>query len=118
MSTRDYQRKFDRNSNIKNSEYDRLNTNATRQSNPVMRGNNLLPTDTQRMRTSDNLLVTVIAVILGVLFFLFVVPLARFILPPTIYEGITFLAFSLVLTVGLVYFLRFLLTAATLKLKH
>lgn len=118
MSTRDYQRKFDRNSNIKNSEYDRLNTNATRQSNPVMRGNNLLPTDPQRLRTSDNLLVTVIAAILGVLFFVFVVPLARFIVPAAFYEGIAFLAISLVLTVGLVYLLRFLLAAATLKLKN
>lgn len=118
MSTRDYQRKFDSNSNIKNSEYDRMNTNATRQSNPIMRGNNLLPSEPGKLRSSDNLFVTVIAVVLGVLFFVFVVPLARYILPATFYEGIAFLAISIAISVGFVFLVRFLLSLATLKLKN
>lgn len=101
MNNREHQKKFAQQSNIKNSEFDRLNTNATKYNNPIMRGKNPLPLDTERRESIyvKELLLKIVSAGIGVLFFIFVVPLARFFVSEAFYSGVMFLLVSLVVTV-------------------
>ncbi|MBP2100088.1 hypothetical protein [Enterococcus rivorum] len=101
MNNREHQKKFADQSNIRNSEFDRINTNATRYSNPLMRGKNPLPPDTERREKVylKEQLLKIVSAGMGVLFFIFIVPLARFFVSEAFYSGIIFLFGALMVTV-------------------
>ena len=101
MNNREHQKKFADQSNIRNSEFDRINTNAMRYSNSIMRGKNLLPPDTERREKVylKEQLLKIVSAGIGVLFFIFIVPLARFFVSEAFYGGVTFLFWALIVTV-------------------
>lgn len=108
MGDREQQRKFAQNSNIKNSEYDRQNTNVIGRTNAENKGN-ILPTDIENQKSPQTniLLVNIISVVLGVGFFIFIIPISKYFLRKDFYSGSLFLLISLVITILFVYLMIF-----------
>jgi hypothetical protein len=104
MSDRDRQRKFDQQSNIKSSEFNRHNTNMTRQTNPIGKGQNLLPTDNKyrKVETKD-LIFRVVSVIIAIGVYLLVMFLGKVFLPKDIYMSMAFFIFDLCFSIITVY---------------
>lgn len=70
MRDRDQQKKFSQNSNIKSSEFNRLNTNQTEYTNPISKGQTLLVPDLdKKMDTGSLLYILVYCVSAVILFF-------------------------------------------------
>ena len=104
MSDRERQRKFEAQARIKSSEFDRHNTNQTRQSSPTGRGHNLLPSDNRHVPTeTDELLLLVASAGIGIAVFLLMMFLGKMILPQPIYAGVYFLLADLCLAVATAY---------------
>lgn len=101
MNNREQQKKFADQSNIRKSEFDRVNTNATRYSNQSLKGNNPIPPEIGRRESVylKELLLKIFSAGIGGLFFIFVVPFARFFVSEAFYNGVTFLLVALVVTV-------------------
>lgn len=108
VGDREQQRKFFQNSNIKNSEYDRQNTNLIGHTDAENRGN-ILPTDIENQKSPQSkiLFINVISVVLGVGFFIFIIPLSRYFVDEKFYSGSLFLLLSLVVTILFVYLMIF-----------
>lgn len=109
MGDREQQRKFAQNSNIRNSEYDRQNTNLIGNTDAENYGN-ILPTDIENQKSPQSkiLLITFISVVLGVGFFIFIIPLSKYFLSEEFYAGPLFLLILLGITVLLVYLMIFI----------
>ena len=108
MGDREQQRKFAQNSNIKNSEYDRQNTNLIGRTDAENKGN-ILPTDIENQKSpqANILFINIISVVLGVGFFIFVIPLSKYFLSKDFYSGSLFLLIALVITILFVYLMIF-----------
>lgn len=103
MNKHEAQKRFAEKSNIKNSEYNRQNTNATRNASPTAKGNNLLPNEPAIKKVlSSDLAIQIISVLIGILFFKFATPLGRIFVSYETYSSLGYLFFSLVITVLLV----------------
>lgn len=109
MGDREQQRKFAQNSNIKNSEYDRQNTNLIGRTDAENKGN-ILPTDIENQKSPQSkiLIINVIGVMLGIGFFIFIIPLSRYFFNEEFYSGSLFLLISLVITIFFVYLMIFI----------
>ena len=104
MGDREHQRKFTQNSNIKNSEYDRQNTNLIGRTDAENMGN-VLPTDIENQKSPQSKIMFTyfISIALGILFFIFIIPLSRYFLSDEFYSSLLFLFISLVITILFVY---------------
>ena len=109
MGDREEQRKFAQSSNIRNSEYDRQNTNLIGRTDTENFGN-VLPTDIKNKKSPQSKLILIyfISMVLGIEFFIFIVPLSRYFLNETFYSGSLFLLISLIITVFFVYLIIFI----------
>lgn len=116
MSTRDSQKKFNQQSNISASEFDRQNTNATKYTNPARAGENFEDTKASKDTYLTILLLQIFSLFLGVLFFLYIVPLARFFVSYKFYISLNFLVVSLLVT-GLVAYLIYFVAKKIAKIK-
>lgn len=98
MNSKERQDKYWEKTNLRKSEFDLQNTNATRGSNPIMMGKNLLPTDFSKISSSENLLIKIFGFCCAALFFWFVIPLFENVLPKEFYDSLWFLALSLIVS--------------------
>ncbi|MGX6978247.1 hypothetical protein ACWN8V_03095 [Vagococcus elongatus] len=104
MGDRERQRKFDESSNIRKSEFDRHNTNMTRQTNPIGKGQNFLPTNPKAKKTrSGELLFQLLSGILGVACFLLISFLGKKLLPYDRYSSLFFLFITLIISSTVAY---------------
>ncbi|WP_207941997.1 hypothetical protein DOK78_000521 [Enterococcus sp. DIV2402] len=104
MSDRERQKKFEQQSYLKSSEFDRHNTNMTRQANPIGRGQNLLPSDRKRKKIEQkDLIVQMVSVVVGIVVFFFVMYLGKILLPQVLYEGMSFLIVDLGFSIMVAY---------------
>jgi len=104
MSDREKQRKFDQQSNIRSSEFARHNTNMTRQTNPIGKGQNLLPTESKAKKVETSELIwQVVSVGIGILMYFLIMYLGKLILPQSIYVGMYFFIFDLAISVLTAY---------------
>jgi len=110
MNERERQNKFAQNSNIKNSEFDRQNTNATRYVNPINVGKNLLPIDEKKRKKIriTELLIDITSTLIGILFFIFIVPLCKYFFSKSFYNSLAFLLVALLISVSFVIVLKYI----------
>lgn len=103
MSDRERQKKFEQQSYLKSNAFDRHNTNMTRQTNPIDRRQNLLPSDGKRKKIEQELIVQMVSVVVGIVVFFFVMYLGKILLPQVLYEGISFLIVDLGFSIMVAY---------------
>lgn len=108
MSDRERQQKFAQNSTIKNSEYDRQNTNIVGRTHTDNFGN-ILPTDFKNTKGVEvkKLVINIVSVVLGILFFIYIVPISKLVVSEKFYSGMLFLFISLLISVFFVYLINF-----------
>ncbi|MHC5216431.1 hypothetical protein ACYSNR_07165 [Enterococcus sp. LJL128] len=104
MGDREKQQKFAQNSTIRNSEFDRQNTNLLGRSNTDNMGN-VLPTDIENRKSPHLKLIIInfVGVVLGIGFFIYIVPLGRYFVSKEFYSGASYLFFSLIATFVFIY---------------
>lgn len=98
MNNKEMQKKFAQQSNIRNSEFDRLNTNATRQSNPVGKGQNFVPKDFFRKGNDNSLIYISKYVVTSILLFFIQNFLGKLLLSSATYSSVTFLIVVLIIS--------------------
>lgn len=103
MGDRECQKKFEQQASIKSSEYDRQNTNLTRQTNSIGRGQNFLPHEGPQHRATHDLLLQVISAIIGIGVFFLVMYGGKFLVSEEMYSGISFLVIDLLVSVMIAY---------------
>ncbi|MDH6364962.1 putative membrane protein [Enterococcus sp. PF1-24] len=106
MNSQEAQRKFAEKSNIRNSEFDRQNTNQTRNAVSTSQGSIFLPKDNvtpQSKVLSRELVAVLVAAVIGVMTF-FLVNLLMKNMAPIFYQGLLFLGLNLLVSFALAYF--------------
>lgn len=98
MNNKERQKKFEQQANIKNSEFDRLNTNATRQTDQVGKGQNFLAKDFLRKGNDNSITYIVKYVITSILLFLLQNFLGKILLSANAYASVYFLIVVLIIS--------------------
>ena len=75
----------------------------TRQTNPISRGQNLLPSDEKRKKIEQELIVQMASVVVGIVVFFFVMYLGKILLLQVLYEGMSFLIVDLDFSIMVAY---------------
>ncbi|WP_249921813.1 hypothetical protein A5821_000334 [Enterococcus sp. 7F3_DIV0205] len=104
INNREQQKKFSERTNISNSTFDAMNTNQTRFSNG--QGKNILPTEREPSAASyyfSTGFIYFTGVLIAVALFIFVVPLMKYVVSTTFYEGAGFLLCGLLFCVVMGY---------------
>lgn len=116
MGDRENQKKFNESSNIRRSEFDRLNTNATRRSNPIGKGQNFLPRDPKKEKgTMTRLVFQLVCAGLAILSFLLINYFGGKWLPTKYYDHLFFLFINIAVS-GEIGYIAFRLLERKLKL--
>lgn len=117
MSDREKQQKFFQNSTIKNSEYDRQNTNIIGRSDTDNYGNILATDSENKQGTEIKILIwNVVSAVVGIIFFIYIVPFSRLFVGEKFYASVLFLFISLLISI-LVAFLINLLIKKIINIK-
>jgi hypothetical protein len=75
----------------------------TRQTNPIGRGQDLLPSDEKRKKIKQELIIQMVSVVVGIVVFFFVMYLGKILLPQVLYEGMSFLIVDLGFSIMVAY---------------
>lgn len=118
MNPREHNQKFQQQSNIKNSELDRLNVNSTQDTSHLSQGNIVFPTNLdnhkKQITQTTNILLKITCIVISVLLFIFIPARLESIIPYDFYDSLTFLFLSIVICslMGIIffYFFKYLLT--------
>ena len=99
MSDREQQKKFSQNANIKNSEFNRLNTNQTEHANFISKGQTLLVPDLDKKTDTGGSLYILIYGVLAVILFFAQWFIGKNFLTKEIYSSAKFLIIVLIVSV-------------------
>lgn len=110
MNHREQQKKFNQDSQVKKSEFDRLNTNNLEYGNPISKGRVLLPKELDKKIGNNHLALTILQILLSIVMFFLLSFLGEKFLSNDFYDSYEFLLIVLLISV----FLPMLLLRMTL----
>ena len=110
MNHREQQKKFNQDSQVKKSEFDRLNTNNLEYGNPISKGQVLLPKELDKKIGNNHLALIILQILLSIVMFFLLSFLGEKFLSNDFYDSYEFLLIVLLISV----FLPMLLLRMTL----
>ena len=110
MNQREQQKKFNQDSQVKKSEFDRLNTNNLEYGNPISKGQVLLPKELDKKIGNNHLALIILQILLSIVMFFLLSFLGEKFLSNDFYDSYEFLLIVLLISV----FLPMLLLRMTL----